>query len=227
MKGQRKQFTLIELLVVIAIIAILAAMLLPALGQTKKQALKTQCTSNLKQSILYVTMYANDYYGWLPPTIYEEKSDTGEKYYWSKMLQDCGYWQLSSAGSFQCPAYYPSKNYVQGRTFTMNCDIDRDQGAYDRVTEWQSLTKPRGVAPSKVLILTEATQKASNVLKQWQSGRLSVVSGASYPFHPRHRNRGNLALADGSVSSTTAQNYRYGNLFHKTYLAFTILEGNF
>jgi prepilin-type N-terminal cleavage/methylation domain-containing protein len=53
-------FTLIELLVVIAIIAILAAMLLPALSQAKQAAYKAQCTSNLKQWGLAITMYAGD-----------------------------------------------------------------------------------------------------------------------------------------------------------------------
>ncbi len=58
--GQRRYFTLIELLVVIAIIAMIAAMLFPALGRARNKARSTSCQNNLKQYGVYTFLYADD-----------------------------------------------------------------------------------------------------------------------------------------------------------------------
>src|ERR1041385_5282489 len=79
----RRAFTLIELLVVTAIIAILAALLLPALKRAKDQARMTVNVSNLRQINMALLMYAGDSDSSLP---YQRGTATGYLPYWSGVL---------------------------------------------------------------------------------------------------------------------------------------------
>ena len=82
-RGKTKVFTLIELLIVIAIIAILAAMLLPALGKARAKAFQSSCSGKMKNTGIAFQMYADDYNGYPPYSIFQAD---GRNYSWIPML---------------------------------------------------------------------------------------------------------------------------------------------
>jgi prepilin-type N-terminal cleavage/methylation domain-containing protein/prepilin-type processing-associated H-X9-DG protein len=203
---RRRHFTLIELLVVIAIIAILAAMLLPALAQAREKARQVNCTSNLKQVGLAALMYVNDSVEYLPPGYGATPTGNGAWHYFIATY-------LGDDKARECPttAYYKPYSYGWNSDLTGSAAIGSIKQPSATVLVGDaariSTPTPNDDDPTTWTAVESCHWQMSwkGPVGSWLPGSCCTAPSGGRRLHARHLQKANFTWLDGHVSATSGR----------------------
>ncbi|OGV36377.1 MAG: hypothetical protein A2020_02565 [Lentisphaerae bacterium GWF2_45_14] len=204
-----KPFTLIELLVVISIIAILASMLLPALGQAKHKAKELMCKSNMKQSGFCMQSYIGDNDAILPLSSYV---GPGSSKTWIDFLDGTlgGDIYITNKNVSVCPSFLPEKYISRSYIYGVHGYAPTLQGSF--VPPGYStgpFVKVSAVSsPSTQWLLGDSAGYWDAESKYMQVYLISNAPSTTFGLHLRHFNGANMLFLDGHVSGVKRPNVK-------------------